>query len=284
MNEKNLAYLNDQIKFTGFGENLSEQLLEKVEQQLDTFTLQHQTKYGQNSMNVELYFSKSLTHDMYFFNAYVVNLKSAAGEMIQTFYINKGNNITLKEAYNLMSGRSVHKNFQNRDGENYSCWVQLDPFSTTPNGNYKLVYYHQNYGYDLEVTIAKYPIMELELDEFKESIIASLKKGNLQMVTFEIEGKDEIRFIEANPKFKSITIYDESMQKQFWQKEISPIKQVAEETTASKEKTQTTRQIKEEQEVMSKKSKIQPPREKIQETPEKSSSQRKKRPRTIKKI
>lgn len=284
MNEKNLAYLNDQIKFTGFGENLSEQLLEKVEQQLDTFTLQHQTKYGQNSMNVELYFSKSLTHDMYFFNAYVVNLKSAAGEMIQTFYINKGNNITLKEAYNLMSGRSVHKNFQNRDGENYSCWVQLDPFSTTPNGNYKLVYYHQNYGYDLEVTIAKYPIMELELDEFKESIIASLKKGNLQMVTFEIEGKDEIRFIEANPKFKSITIYDESMQKQFWQKEISPIKQVAEETTASKEKTQTTRQIKEEQEVMSKKSKIQPPQEKIKETPEKSSSQRKKRPRTIKKI
>ena len=284
MNEQNLAYLRDQIKFTGFGENLSERLLEKIEQQLDTFTLQHQTKYGQNIMDVELYFSKSLTQDMYFFNAYVVNLKSAAGEMVQTFYINKGNNITLKEAYNLMSGRAVHKNFQNRDGENYSCWVQLDPFSTTPNGNYKLAYYHENYGYNLELTMSKYPILELEFEEFKDSIMTSLRKGNLQMVTFEIEGKDEIRFIEANPKFKSITIYDESMQKQFWQTETSTVKNVAEETTVSQEKAETTNQAKEKLDVIRDEPKEQPPQEKIQETSKKLPTQRKKRPRTIKKV
>jgi len=284
MNEQNLVYLKDQIKFTGFGENLSDQLLEKVEQQLDTFTLEHQTKYGQNTMDVELYFSKSLTQDMYFFNAYVVNLKGAAGELVQTFYINKGNNITLKEAYNLMSGRAVHKNFQNRDGEKYSCWVQLDPFSTTPNGNYKLAYYHENYGYNLERTMVKYPILELDHVEFKDNIITSLRKGNLQMVTFEIEGKHEIRFIEANPKFKSITIYDESMQKQFWQTEKSTVKNVVEETTVSQEKAETTNKAKEKLDAIREELKEQPPQEKIRETSERLPNRRKKRPRTIKKV
>src|SRR5690606_1345365 len=144
------------------------------------------------------------------------------------FYINKGNNITLKEAYNLMSGRAVRKVFENKEGRNYTCWVQLDPFTTTPNGNYKLAYYHENYGYDLESTMSKYPILEMGLEEFKDSIITSLQKGNMQMVTFDIDGKEEIRFIEANPKFKSITIYNESMEKQFCPPESSKTKGVAE--------------------------------------------------------
>lgn len=284
MNEKNVDYLKDQIKYTGFGENLTEQLLEKIEQKLETFTLQYQTKYGQNTMEVELYFSKSMTQNMYFFNAYVVNLKGAAGEMVQTFYINKGNNITLKEAYNLMSGRAVYKKFLNRDGEHYTCWVQLDPFSTTPNGNYKLAYYYENYGYKLETTIAKYPILEMELEEFKDSIITSLRKGNLQMVTFEIEGKEEIRFIEANPKFKSITIYNESMQKQFWQPNPSTIKNVAEETPISQEKTQTKSQTKEKQDLAREEDMTPPPPGKVQGITEKQPVKRKKRPRTTKKI
>jgi len=276
MNEQNVDYLKNQIKYTGFGENLSEHLMEKIEQQLETFTLEYQTTYGRSLMEVELYFSKSLTQNMYFFNAYVVNLKGPAGKMSQTFYINKGNSITLKEAYNLMSGRAVQKNFLNKEGTDYTCWVQLDPFTTTANGNYKLAYYHKNYGYDLELTISKYPILEMQLDEFKDSILTSLQKGNLQMVTFEIDGKEEIRFIEANPKFKSITIYNESMEKQFWQPESTRIKIVAEESPNSEEKTQEKDQTTQEKGLTQK---AQNSEGKIQDIAEEPEVKRKKRPR-----
>lgn|SRR5690606_8790891 len=281
MDQKNTEYLKDQIKYTGFGENLSEQLSDKIEQQLETFTLEYQTNYGQSSLDVELYFSKSITRNMYFFNAYVVNLKGPAGKMTQTFYINKGNNITLKEAYNLMSGRAVHKNFLNKDGNPYSCWVQLDPFTTTPNGNLKLDYYHENYGYDIESTVSKYPILEMELEEFKGSIITSLKKGNIQMVTFEIEEKDEIRFIEANPKFKSLTIYNESMEKQFWQPEPSTIKVVAEETPHSKKEAQEKNQAAQKQTLTAHEPQVEESAQNDIETPQ---IKRKKRPRTTRKI
>lgn len=282
MKEKNVSYLKDQIKYTGFGEHLSDQLSQKIKQQLETFTLEYQTTYGQSSIEVELYFSKSLTRDMYFFNAYVVNLKGPAGRMTQTFYINKGNNFTLKEAYNLMSGRAVCKVFKNKEGRKYTCWVQLDPFTTTPNGNYKMAYYHENYGYNLEFTMSKYPILEMGLEEFKDSIITSLEKGNMQMVTFAIDGKEEIRFIEANPKFKSITIYNESMQKQFYPAESSKIKEVAEETTSQEEKTQTADQTKKKGKVLTNLEKTVP------ETPpnlsENQHRKRKKRPRITRKM
>lgn len=288
MNERNVTYLKDQIKYTGFGVSLGDRLREKIVQGLDTFTLQYQTYYGQSILHVELYFSKSMTQDMYFFNAYVVNLSCEESErLIQTFYINKGNSITLKEAYNLMRGRAVHKNFLNKDGDHYKCWVQMDLFSTTPNGNYKLLYYHENYGYNLRDTLAKHHILELELEEYKESIIASLEKGNMQMVTFEIEGEEEIRFIEANPKFKSINIYDEHMQKQFSRQGPSTIKSVAEETPAPEEKTEKEveknleqKLIPEEQE---EKKQQHDTVKKVQNEPIKPATKRKKRTRSNKK-
>ena len=238
MQQNNVDYLKDQIKYTGFGENLSDQLSAKIKQQLETFTLYYQTSYGLTDMKVELYFSRSLTHEMYFFNAYVVNLKGPAGKMTQTFYINKGNSITLKEAYNLMSGRAVHKVFKNKKGKSYTCWVQLDFFNTTPNGNYKLIYYHENYGFNLKSTISRYPILEMEIEEFKHSIIASLKKGNMQMVTFDFSGKEEIRFIEANPKFKSIIMYNDKMEKQFWKPKPSTAKNLGEKGRRPEKETE----------------------------------------------
>lgn len=41
----------------------------------------------------------------------------------------------------------------------------------------------------------------------------SLQRGNRQAVTFVKEGVEQKHFIEANPQFKSITVYDGSMQR-----------------------------------------------------------------------
>ena len=131
--------------------------------------------------------------------------------MEQTFYINKGNNITLKEAYNLMSGRAVNKDLTNKDNQMYNAWVQMDFKQTDNNGNYKLKQYHQNYGFDLDQVLAKHPIKELGHDDHKSNLLDSLKKGNRQSVTFIRDGVEQKNYIEANPQFKIINIYDSDM-------------------------------------------------------------------------
>ncbi|QEC58368.1 hypothetical protein [Flavisolibacter ginsenosidimutans] len=131
----------------------------------------------------------------------------------QTFFIGKANNITLKEAYNLMSGRAVNKDLLNKEGQAYNAWVQMNFKETDKAGNYLLKQYHQNYGFDLTKELAKLPIKELSNEEQKSRLIESLQKGNRQVVTFVKDETEQKVFIEANPRFKSLNVYDASMQR-----------------------------------------------------------------------
>lgn len=214
MNEKNYDYLKDQLKNTGFGEGLQNELKDKMEKQTPEFQLDHNQKFGRDEISATLHFKKSDESDMYFFNKYDLNTKPEKGdEMHQTFYVNKGNTITLKEAYNLMEGRAVNKNLTAKDGEKYNAWVQMDFKETDNNGNFKMKQFHQNYGYNLEQALAKLPIKELAIDTDKNTLMQSLQKGNRQAVTFMHEGKEQRQFIEANPQYKTITVYDGNMQR-----------------------------------------------------------------------
>ncbi|HEU4790337.1 MAG TPA: hypothetical protein VFS71_11675 [Flavobacterium sp.] len=215
MNQKNLEYLKDQIKFTGFGEGMENALKEKMEKGETEFTLSHNVKYGNDFVSANLNFKKSDQGDMYFFNSYKMSLEKEQSKEVlaQTFYINKDNNITAKEAYNLMEGRAVNKDLKNREGELYNAWIKLDFKETDGNGNFKLNHYHQNYGYDLAGSLAKHPIKELENEKYKDDLLNSLKKGNVQSVIFTIDGVEKKQFVEANPHFKTINVYDGSMQR-----------------------------------------------------------------------
>ena len=215
MNEKNFDYLKDQIKFTGFGDGLQSELKEKMQKQTPEFQIAHKAKFGNDDLVAVLHFKKSDQTDMYFFNRYQVNLKpeQSSEAMEQTFYINKGNNITLKEAFNLMNGRSVNKDLTSKEGEVYNAWMQMDFKQTDNNGNYKMKHFHQNYGYDLDSVLAKHPIKELTNEQDKSRLVESLQKGNRQSVTFIQSGSEQKQFIEANPQFKTINIYDGNMQR-----------------------------------------------------------------------
>jgi hypothetical protein len=81
------------------------------------------------------------------------------------------------------------------------------------SGNFKLNQYHQNYGYDLEAALAKHPIKELGTAKFKEDLMDSLKKGNLQSATFMKDDKEVKHYIEANPQFKTINAYDGNLKR-----------------------------------------------------------------------
>ncbi|MFH6936384.1 hypothetical protein [Flavobacterium sp. FlaQc-30] len=215
MNEKNFEYLKEQVKYTGFGDALESQLKEKMQKEEPNFTLAHNTQYGNDTAIATLNFNKSKESDLYFFNSYKVELQkeNSKENLEQTFYINKGSNITMKEAYNLMEGRSVNKDLTSKEGEVYNSWIQIDFKQTETSGNFKLNHYHQNYGYDLEAALSKHSIKELENPKYKEDLMNSLKKGNLQSATFLKEGAQIKQYIEASPQFKTINVYDSNLQR-----------------------------------------------------------------------
>lgn len=217
MNEENVKYLKDNLKYMGFGDKLNEAMEKNMREQKPAFTLKMQTEINKQPVEAELHFKKSESTEMYFFNRYDVKLKNAeepSKNLQQTFYINKGQGVTLKESYNLLNGRAVHKTLTDKEGEKYKAWIQLDLNVKDDKGNYKRQQYHENYGYNLNEVLAKYPVKELLDSKQKDELINSLQKGNVQMVAFVKEGKSEKMYIEADPRYKDINLYNPQMKRQ----------------------------------------------------------------------
>lgn len=212
MNEKNLEYLSNQLKYTGFGEGLQDKLKENIVKQPPEFVLYHQAEFGKDSVAATLHFRKSPATDMYFFNRYNMLLKSEQhpDPIKQTFYISsKEDNITFKEAYNLMSGRAVQKTLANKAGEKAEGWVQLDFKEFDKQGNFKMRSFYPSYGYDLPKLLDTLPLKELNTPEARNTLLQSLQRGNRQSVTIEADGSAKRFYVEAVPQYKSINWYDE---------------------------------------------------------------------------
>jgi hypothetical protein len=213
MNEKNYEYLTEQLKRTGFEDTLNEVLRKNMEKQVPEFTLYMQKDYGTDNVKASLHFKKSDESEMFFFNRYDLQLKKEENEeaIKQTFYPDK--KITLKEGYNLLDGRAVHKTLTTKEDQKYAAWLQLDFTKNTESGNYQFKQYHQNYGYDLEKVLSKYPIKELSNEKFKEALIKSLERGNLQSATFLLAEKEQKIFLTPNLAFKTLNAFNDNMQK-----------------------------------------------------------------------
>lgn len=50
-------------------------------------------------------------------------------------------------------------------------------------------------------------------EQDRTRLLESLQKGNRQSVTFMKDGNEQMAFIEANPRFKSLNVYDSNMQR-----------------------------------------------------------------------
>src|SRR5690606_7899399 len=101
------------------------------------------------------------------------------------------------------------KDFTNKEGLTYNAWVKLKPTeANSVKGNRDFQMFSENYGFDLEKTLSKYPIKEMESPEPAERLMNSLKKGNVQAVTFSQNGEESSKFISANPQFKNLNVYN----------------------------------------------------------------------------
>lgn len=228
MNMKNLEFLKDQLKYTGFGEGFDAELRGKIDKGMAEFQISHRAEFNKDVVTATLNYTKSTSSDMYFLNNYKVDLKPENADelMSQTFRIGKENNITLKEAYNLMNGRAVYKEWtkveKQSEGENvryvatdekYHAWKQMNFKEANRNGNFKLVPFTDNYGYNLEEHLEKLPLKDQQNEVNKTRLLESLQKGNRQSVIFIKDGTEQQVFLAANPQFKRIDVYDSNLNK-----------------------------------------------------------------------
>ena len=212
MNNENLKYLTDNIKYMGFGENLKSEVEKNINEGKSAFQLHYQAEINKKPFEAILNFRKSDSTDMYFFNNYHASLERSNGErMEQTLYLNKGHGITAKEAYNLLDGRAVQKDLVTKEGQPYKAWVQLDFNTKDKNNNFEVKQFHENYGFDLKATVEKFPVTNLKDPEKEKELMQSLQKGNVQSVTIEKDGNTHKMFIEADPQYKKVNLYDSNM-------------------------------------------------------------------------
>jgi DNA repair protein RadC len=215
--QKNLDYINNQIKYLGFGEGLNKSLKEAMDSGKEKIDFPISKEFfspnkpeQKQEVGFTLHFAKGKESNMYFLNSYSAQLKGLSSEMNneQKFYINRGKGFTSKEAFNLLSGRTVNKDLTNKEGETYNAWVKLKPSEENAR-NRDFQIFNENYGFDLKETLSKYPIKEMETPEAAERLLNSLKKGNTQSVTFIQNGEESSKFISANPQFKNLSIHNQ---------------------------------------------------------------------------
>jgi hypothetical protein len=247
MNQKNLEYLKDGLKYLGFGEGLYDKLTSEIKTLKSEFQLHTQHEYGKDKISYTLDFKKSDQSDMYFFNKYTATIAgNDNSDKTQTFHINKNAGITAKEAYNLLNGRSVNKDLLNSEGQKFNAWLQLSFDIKDDRGNHKFRQFTTGYGYNLENELGKHAIKELNEPLSKERLMQSLERGNLHQVTFVKGDREDRMFIEANPQFKTLNIYDSSMKKIFIENNRKEAK-VESEVSSTKQEEKSGEKKKEEQ-------------------------------------
>jgi hypothetical protein len=208
--------LEENLRYLGFGAHITfhDQLVEEMVKNDHEFKITTDVIYDQWSrLDLTLYFRKAGMHNMYFIVKYIGELSyndAPDRNKMHTFYIYKGSGITLREAYNLLQGRSVNKDLTDQDGEKFNAWLLLDFREKIDQNHYKVRQFRNSYGYDLEKLLENYPIRELQDEKLREHLIKSLKKGNLHMVTFQKASRIEYMYIEASPQYKTIGIHSKA--------------------------------------------------------------------------
>lgn len=119
------------------------------------------------------------------------------------FSVDEPGTFNAVQAYDLLSGRAVFDE---------GSWKQLDLNDRDSDGNYKTKEFPQSYGYNIEKALSQLPLKILDQLALSE-LITSLKDGRREEAILLKDGQEQKVFIEANPQYRSLNIYSESLKK-----------------------------------------------------------------------
>lgn len=218
-----LNYLKNQVKYLGMGES------EKLHKDLENAILSPdknvdvKVEYNNpdklmkgNTISFDLHIGKGEQGGV-FLNSYTANLTMKNGEeRTQSFKVQKENNITAKEAINLLEGRAVkieHDRVDKETGEisRTESFIKLKlKDEKTEYGNYKYEWYNKGYGVDVDDIMKKSNLVFAD-DTQRERTKKHLEKGNITEVSFVHDKKEIKGFAVLNPQYKQLNLYDGTM-------------------------------------------------------------------------
>lgn len=218
-----LNYLKNQVKYLGMGES------EKLHKDLENAILSPdknvdvKVEYNNpdrlmkgNTISFDLHIGKGEQGGV-FLNSYTANLTMKNGEeRSQSFKVQKENNITAKEAINLLEGRAVkieHDRVDKETGElsRTESFIKLKlKDEKTEYGNYKYEWYNKGYGVDVDDIMKKSNLVFAD-DTQRERTKKHLEKGNITEVSFVHDKKEIKGFAVLNPQYKQLNLYDSTM-------------------------------------------------------------------------
>lgn len=208
MKQENFDFLKNQLFYKGYKNDLDAELKGKVENGQQQFFLNHVKTFGADEIRSSLRYDRS-EQGNYFLNRVNVELKKENGEILKTgFFMDKNSDYTLKQMYNLLSGRFVEKEKETKDKVEYKTWDQLDLTKRDKYDNYPVVSYGERYGFDLAERLGRESLLANRNSEDRKILEASLKRGNLEKVAYEINGETVDKYIFANAKMRTIDKFD----------------------------------------------------------------------------
>ncbi len=203
--ESNTQSLDDQIVKVGFS-GLRSKVEEQIRQGKSQFTipLSYYVNEGKR-MDHELTFVKDHSGQYQFhgFQARLVDEREP--NAAKQHYFESRDRININKAYQLLEGRAIEKGDR---------WIQFDFNDKDAHGNYRVKEFISSYGFSVEMALRDLPLKELQDRDTADQLVDSLKQGRREEVSFVQDGGKEQRFfIEANPQFRSVNIYDEHSKK-----------------------------------------------------------------------
>ncbi|WP_289058405.1 hypothetical protein [uncultured Flavobacterium sp.] len=216
--ETNFNSLNEKVQSIGFPD-LSEKIKNLIDKEQENFSLPLSYYLNEKEkISHTLSFSKNAEghFELDGFKSSLQN-NSAPGNSREYYFKNSlENDFKLNEVYNLLSGRSVEHN---------QSWFQLDFNDKNASGNYHLKEFRNEYAYDLEKTLKAIPLKEISSQYEMEKLKHALRQGDRVSVVLIKNGRESQIYLEANPQFRSLNIYDQHLRKT--------------ETASSKKETET---------------------------------------------
>lgn len=202
--ELNSRSLQDQIRKAGFS-GLSAKLDEQIRVGQSQFTIPVSYYMNENGrMDHQLIFTRDHS-GQYQFQGFEARLTDEREQSpAKQHYFNAEDGVDLNKAYHLLDGRPIEK---------IDRWIQFDLNDKDDQGNYRVKEFLSSYGFNLEKVLQDLPIKELQDRNTAHQLLDKMKQGSREAVSFLKDGKEQKYFIEANPQFKVVNIYDEHSKK-----------------------------------------------------------------------
>lgn len=213
--EGNLKELSDLIKKHGFDLE-PDKLSAHINQGQKGFSvpISHFVSESEK-IHYNLSFSKQ-QDGTYRFDHYQASLQSAKDSrqsVSQVFKTDAKDAIRAEQAQHLLAGRAVMKESFDQAGSPKPRWIQLDFTDKDPAGNHKIKEFLSSYGFELEKATEKLFQKQNIPAENKQKLLDGLQRGERQAVSIMRDNVAINLFIEANPQFKTVNIFDEHSKK-----------------------------------------------------------------------